>query len=98
MSASAPAFRPVVKADGPGLVSGGLSCCSMYWRRTVMGCPADRPGEVGPGLQPARLPVVPPQFGELLPQPPGREALEGVHQPGQGKLRREVDRKSTRLN
>jgi heme-degrading monooxygenase HmoA len=32
--------------------------------------------------QPSGPPVMPGQFRELLPQPSGRDALEGVHQPG----------------
>jgi hypothetical protein len=50
------------------------------------GCAAGGPGEIGPGPQPVRLPVMPPQSREFLPQPPGRHDLEGVHQPGQGGL------------
>jgi hypothetical protein len=41
MSASAPAFWPVVKADGSlGYGQAGLFRCSMYWRATLMGAPS----------------------------------------------------------
>ena len=45
MAASAPAFRPVVKAADPGHGQAGRFCCSMYWRRTLMGAPPTDPAK-----------------------------------------------------
>ena len=38
------------------------------------------------GTQLFRAPVVPGEFGDFLPQPPRRDALEAVDQPGQRDL------------
>ncbi len=53
-------------------------------------CPADRSGEVRPGPQASRPPVVLPQVREFLPQPAGGHPLEAVDQPGDGHGGREV--------
>ncbi len=52
---------------------------------------ADGPGEVGPGPQALRAPVVPDEVGELLAQAAGGDALEAVDQLRDGDLGREVD-------
>jgi hypothetical protein len=51
---------------------------------------AHGPGEVRPGPQPFRPPVVPVQIRELLPQSPGRHAFEAVDQAGDRHGGREV--------
>ena len=83
MSASAPAFRPVVKADGPRPGSGGRVLLLEVLVQDRDGRSAGRAGEVRPGPQPSRPPVVPAQVRELLPQPAGRHPLEASGQPRQ---------------
>ncbi len=53
-------------------------------------CTAGRPGEVRAGPQTLCPPVMADEVGELLTEASGGHALEGVHQPGHGDLRREV--------
>src|SRR5215472_6932323 len=52
--------------------------------------PADGAGEIGPGPQAARPPVVAAQAREFLPQPPRGHPFEAVDQPGDGDGGREV--------
>jgi hypothetical protein len=85
-----PAFRPVVKAAGPQPVSGGPVLLLDVLAQDRDGGSANRPGEVGRRPQPVRPPVVAAQVRELLPHPAGGDALEGVHEPGQRHLGREV--------
>jgi len=90
VAASAAAFRPVVKAAGPRPRLEGPLLLLDVLTQDRYGRPADRPGEVGRGPQAVRPPVMAREAGELLPHPPGRHALEGVDQPRQGDLGREV--------
>ena len=48
MSVSAPAFRLVVKADGPQPGQAGRFCCSMYWRKTLIWAPPTDPAKYDP--------------------------------------------------
>ena len=66
MSASAPAFRPVVKADGPRPVSGGTVLLLDVLAQDREGRSADRPSEAEAGPKAFHPPVVVAQFGELL--------------------------------
>src|ERR1019366_9101529 len=86
MSASAPAFRPVVKADGPRLISGGPVLLFDVLAQDGDRCTACRPGEVRPGPQPARFPVVPSQFGEFPAAAAGRTRRGGSSPAGTGRL------------
>src|SRR5512132_1521349 len=85
----APAFRPEMnRVVGSALL---LDVGPQDVQRST----SDRAGVVRPRPQPPGPPVVPGQVGELLPQPPGRDALEAVEEPGQchgwGKVDEQVD-------
>ena len=90
LSASAPAFRPVVRADGPWLVSGGAVLLIDVLAKGRDRGAADGSGEVRAGSQPVRPPVVPAQVRELLPHPAGGDARKAASQPGDRRRGREV--------
>src|SRR5512132_1082584 len=85
----APAFRPEMsRVVGSALLLD-------VGPQDVQGSTSDRAGVVRPRPQPPGPPVVPGKVGELLPQPPGRDALQAVDEPGQcdgwGKVDQQVD-------
>ena len=81
----APTFRLVVRADGPWPLSGRAVLLLDVLAQDGDRGAAGGPGDVGPGPQPVRPPVVTAQVRELLPQPSRGHALEAVDQPGQGR-------------
>src|SRR5512132_1798807 len=85
----APAFRPEVNRVVGSALLLDVGPQDVQWSTS------DRAGVVRPRPQPPGPPVVPGKVGELLPQPPGRDALEAVDEPGQcdgwGKVDQQVD-------
>ena len=86
LSASAPAFRPVVRADGPWLVSGGAVLLLDVLPQDGDGCRRR--------TRRSRAPTIPPvmagQVRGFLPHPAGGDARKAASQPGDRRRGREV--------